>query len=201
MERKNMDITIAIVEDDAAVRASMLKILEDAPNCKCVGAFSDGEEALLEIPKLKPQVVLMDVSLTVMDGVECVRQLAKLMELPQILMLTVHHDPESIFNSLAAGAAGYLLKPVRAAQLLAAAKDVYGGGAPMTSNIARKVVQSFNRVPPAVSPAAENLSPREVDVLDYLAKGFSYKETAEVLGISYGTVHSHIEHIYHKLHV
>ncbi|MGA3143646.1 MAG: response regulator transcription factor [Verrucomicrobiota bacterium] len=196
-----MTITITIVEDHAAVRTSMLKILEDAPNCKCVGAFSDGEEALLEIPKLKPQVVLMDISLTGMNGVECVRQLAKLMELPQIIMLTVHEDPESIFNSLAAGAAGYLLKPVRAAQLLAAIKDVYGGGAPMTSNIARKVVQSFKRVTSAVRPAAENLSPREMDVLNYLVKGFSYKETAEALGLAYGTVHRHIEHIYHKLHV
>jgi len=201
MKRKNMTITIAIVEDHAAVRTSMLKILEDAPNCKCVGSFSAAEEALLEIPKLKPQVVLMDISLTGMDGVECVRQLASLMKLPQIIMLTVHEDPESIFNSLAAGAAGYLLKPVRTAQLLAAVNDVYGGGAPMTSNIARRVVQSFKQVTPAVRSAVENLSKREVDVLNYLVKGFSYKETAEALGIAYGTVHSHIEHIYHKLHV
>ena len=143
----------------------------------------------------------MDISLTGMDGVECVRQLARQMELPQILMLTVHEDPDSIFNSLAAGAAGYLLKPVRATQLLAAVKDVYGGGAPMTSSIARKVVQSFKRVTPSSKPAAETLSPREVDVLDYLVKGFSYKETAEAMGISYSTVHTHIEHIYHKLHV
>jgi NarL family two-component system response regulator LiaR len=105
-----------------------------------------------------------------------VRRLARLMELPQILMLTVHEDPDSIFNSLAAGAAGYLLKPVRATQLLAALKDVYGGGAPMTSSIARKVVQSFKRVTPSAKPAGEALSPRELDVLDYLVKGFTYKE-------------------------
>jgi DNA-binding NarL/FixJ family response regulator len=196
-----MTITISIVEDSTAVRTSMKNILEDAPDCECVGAFSSGEEALLKIPKLKPQVVLMDISLPGMNGVECVRQLAKVMELPQILMLTVHEDPDSIFNSLAAGAAGYLLKPVRAAKLLAAVKDVYTGGAPMTSNIARKVVQSFKRVGPTTKPAAENLSPRELDVLNYLVKGFSYKETADAMGISYGTVHSHIEHIYHKLHV
>jgi DNA-binding NarL/FixJ family response regulator len=196
-----MVITIAIVEDNAGVRTSMLKILEDAPNCRCVGAFSSGEDALREIPRLKPQVVLMDISLTGMDGVECVRQLANLMELPQILMLTVHEDPDFIFNSLAAGAAGYLLKPVRAAQLLAAVKDVYAGGAPMTSNIARKVVQSFKRATFAVRTEAENLSPREMDVLNYLVKGFSYKETAEALGLAYGTVHTHIEHIYHKLRV
>ena len=196
-----MAIKISIVEDSAAVRASMINILEGAPDCEFVGAFSSGEEALREVPKLKPQVVLMDISLPGMDGVECVRQLAKVMELPQILMLTVHEDPDSIFNSLAAGAAGYLLKPVRAAKLLAAVKDVYAGGAPMTSNIARKVVQSFKRVTPTARPAAENLSPRELDVLNYLVKGFSYKDTAEAMGISYGTVHSHIEHIYHKLHV
>jgi DNA-binding NarL/FixJ family response regulator len=196
-----MAITITIVEDNASVRASMVTVLEDAPNCKCAGAFSSGEEALVEIPRLKPQVVLMDISLPGIDGVECVRQLAGLMELPQILMLTVHEDPDSIFNSLAAGAAGYLLKPVRAAKLLAAVKDVYGGGAPMTSHIARKVVQSFKRITPPAKPAAQNLSPREVDVLNHLAKGFSYKETAEAMGISYATVHTHIEHIYHKLHV
>src|SRR5580658_6917767 len=196
-----MAIRIIIVEDSAAVRTGMIKILDGAPECECVGAFSSGEEALCEIPKLKPQVVFMDISLPGMNGVECVRQLAKLMELPQILMLTVHEDLDSIFNSLAAGAVGYLLKPVRAAQLLAAVKDVYAGGAPMTSNIARKVVQSFKHIAPTDKPTAENLSPREVDVLNYLAKGFSYKETAEAMGISYSTVHTHIEHIYHKLHV
>jgi DNA-binding NarL/FixJ family response regulator len=196
-----MAIKITIVEDSATVRASMLKILENAPNCECVGAFSTGEEALREIPKLKPQVVFMDISLPGLDGVECVRQLSKLMELPQILMLTVHEDPDSIFNSLASGASGYLLKPVRAAQLLEAVKDVNAGGAPMTSNIARKVVQSFKQAAPVARPAAEKLSPRELDVLNYLVKGFSYKETAEAIGISYSTVHSHIEHIYHKLRV
>ena len=196
-----MPITIAIVEDNAAIRKSMLDILEDGPDCQCVGSFSSGEEALLEVPKLKPQVVLMDISLTGMDGVECVRRLDRQMELPRILMLTVHEDPDFIFNSLAAGAAGYLLKPVRAAELLAAVKDVHGGGAPMTSSIARKVVQSFKGGAPAAKPATETLSPREVDVLDYLVKGYSYKETAEAMGISYSTVHTHIERIYHKLHV
>ena len=195
-----MPIKIVIVEDDADVLASMKKIVERAPECSCAGAFASGEEAVREIPKLKPQVVLMDINLGGMDGVECVRQLAGRMPLPQILMLTVHEDPDSIFNSLAAGAAGYLLKPVRAAQLLAAVKDVYAGGAPMTSNIARKVVQSFKRVEPTL-PAREKLSPREVDVLNHLVKGFSYKEVAETMNISYSTVHTHIERIYQKLHV
>jgi DNA-binding NarL/FixJ family response regulator len=196
-----MALTVALVEDNADIRATMLSILKDAPNCQCVGAFSSGEQALLEIPKLKPKVVLMDISLGGMDGVECVRQLARAMELPQILMLTVHEDPDFIFNSLAAGAAGYLLKPVRAAELLAAVEDVYAGGAPMTSSIARKVVQSFKHFASTAKPAAENLSPREVEVLDHLVKGFSYKEMADAMAISYSTVHTHIERIYKKLHV
>jgi DNA-binding NarL/FixJ family response regulator len=196
-----MDLTIALIEDNADVRATMLSILEGAPNCRCVGALSSGEQALIEIPKLKPDVVLMDIGLTGMDGVECVHQLSKVMELPQILMLTVHEDPDFIFRSLAAGAAGYLLKPVRAAQLMAAVRDVYAGGAPMTSSIARKVVQSFKRSTNASKPAAESLSPREAEVLDYLVKGDSYKETADAMGISYSTVHTHIERIYKKLHV
>jgi DNA-binding NarL/FixJ family response regulator len=183
-------IKIALVEDDAGVRASMQKILEHAPDCRCVGAFASGEDAAREIPKLKPQVVLMDINLPGMDGVECVRQLARQMTLPQILMLTVHEDPDAIFNSLVAGAA----------QLLAAVKDVCAGGAPMTSSIARKVVQSFRRAKP-VSSGTENLSPREVAVLDHLVKGFSYKETAEAMGISYSTVHTHIERTYEKLRV
>lgn len=195
-----MSIKIVIVEDDAMVRTSTMKILDSTSDCKCVGSFPSGEEALVEIPKLRPQVVLMDINLTGMDGVECVRQLSRQMELPQVLMLTVHEDPDTIFHSLAAGAAGYLLKPVRSAQLLAAVKDVYAGGAPMTSNIARKVVQSFKRVVSS-PPQCEALSARESDVLDRLVQGFSYKEVAEALGISYSTVHTHIERIYKKLHV
>jgi DNA-binding NarL/FixJ family response regulator len=116
-------------------------------------------------------------------------------------MLTVHDNPEAIFNSLAAGASGYLLKPVRAAELIAAVKDVIAGGAPMTSNIARKVVQTFKNPLPPGEKLAVALTPKETEVLDYLAKGYLYKEIADVLNISYGTVHTHIEHIYEKLHV
>ncbi len=195
-----MPIKIAIVEDDADVRVSMTQILERAPGCTCVGTFASGEDALLEIPKLRPQVVLMDINLPGIDGVECVRQLAPLVPGTSFLMLTIHEDSDSIFNSLAAGAAGYLLKPVRAAELLEAVKDVFAGGAPMTSNIARKVVHSFKRFAPT-APVTDNLSPRETEVLDYLVKGYSYKEVAEAMSISYGTVHTHIERIYKKLHV
>lgn len=195
-----MSIKVAIVEDEAAVRDSLVGILRRSPGCECIGDFNSGEAAVKDIPKLQPAVVLMDINLPGMDGVECVRQLSSLLPETYFLMLTVHEDPDSIFNSLAAGASGYLLKPVRAAELLAAVKDVFAGGAPMTSNIARKVVQSFKRAKPA-TPATESLSPREAEVLDYLVKGFSYKEVAEAMSISYSTVHTHIERVYKKLHV
>jgi len=191
---------VAIVEDDAPLRTSLTGILQRAPECRFVGAFASGEDAVREIPALSPQVVLMDINLPGMDGVQCVRRLAEHVPKTQILMLTVHQDTDSIFESLSAGAAGYLLKPVRAAELVAAVKDVYAGGAPMTSHIARKVVQSFKRAGGDLDDGKQ-LSPRERDVLDYLVKGYSYKEVAEQMGISYSTVHTHIEHIYHKLHV
>jgi DNA-binding NarL/FixJ family response regulator len=197
---KTMPITVAIVEDDAPLRASLAGIIERASDCRCVGTFPDAEEALRGLPALSPRVVLMDINLPGMDGVQCVRRLAELLPQTQILMLTVHQDSDSIFDSLAAGAAGYLLKPVRAAELLAAVRDLTAGGAPMTSNIARKVVQSFKRTTPEADETRQ-LSARERDVLDYLVKGYSYKETAELMRISYSTVHTHIEHIYQKLHV
>jgi DNA-binding NarL/FixJ family response regulator len=195
-----MPISVAIVEDDAPLRASISGILQRSPQCRCVGAFASAEEALREVPALSPQVVLMDINLPGMDGVQCVRHLAELIPKAQILMLTVHEDTDSIFESLSAGAAGYLLKPVRTAELLAAVKDVYAGGAPMTSHIARKVVKSFKRAGGGPDDGKQ-LSPRERDVLDYLVQGYSYKEVADQMGISYSTVHTHIEHIYHKLHV
>jgi DNA-binding NarL/FixJ family response regulator len=197
---KDMPITVALVEDDAPLRASLTGILERAPECRCVGAFASAEDALRELPSLSPQVVLMDINLPGMDGVQCVRRLADLLPNTQMVMLTVQEDTDVIFESLAAGASGYLLKPVRSAELLAAVKDVFAGGAPMTSNIARKVVQSFKRNG-AECDDAKQLSTREREVLDYLAKGYSYKETASLLNISYSTVHTHIEHIYQKLHV
>jgi DNA-binding NarL/FixJ family response regulator len=197
---ERMPITIAIVEDDAPLRSSIIGILERTAECRCVGGFASAEDALRELPKLAPQVVLMDINLPGMNGVQCVGRLAELLPQAQILMLTVHEDTDTIFDSLAAGASGYLLKPVRAAELLTAVKDVYAGGAPMTSNIARKVVQSFKGTA-TTSDETKQLSPRERDVLDYLAKGYSYKETAQLMRISYSTVHTHIEHIYQKLHV
>lgn len=194
-----MPISIAIVEDDCGVRTSLAGILQRTADCRCVGEFGSAEEALQQLPVLRPDVILMDINLPDMSGVECVYQLSQQLPAVRILMCTVREDPDSIFNSLAAGACGYLLKPIRAAELVAAVKDVYGGGAPMTSVIARKVVQSFKQA--GSRGQTENLSPREQDVLNALAKGYSYKETADLLSVSYSTVHTHIERIYHKLHV
>jgi len=193
-------ITVAIVEDDARIRESLVCILESEEDLDCVGAFPTGEKALAELPHLKPRVVLMDINLPGMDGVECVRQLSMRLSGLQIIMLTVHEDTDAIFNSLAAGASGYLLKPPRATELVAAVRDVFAGGAPMSSFIARKVVHSFKQAG-APRSDAENLSKREVEVLELLVKGFAYKEIAARLGVSYSTVHTHIEHIYDKLHV
>jgi len=195
-----MPISIAIVEDDHAVRASLASILQQAAECRCLGEYGSGKDALQHLPALRPDVILMDINLPDMSGVKCVHQLSQLIPAARILMLTVQEDPDSIFKSLAAGASGYMLKPIRAAELVAAVKDVFGGGAPMTSHIARQVVRSFKQGGTSRSET-ETLSPREQGVLDALSKGYSYKETAELLGISYSTVHTHIERIYQKLHV
>jgi DNA-binding NarL/FixJ family response regulator len=195
-------ITVAIVEDDSKVRQSLAGILKRGSGVHCVGEFGDAEEALRELPRLRPRVVLMDINLPGMDGVTCVSKLSALLPEMQIVMLTVYDNTDAIFNSLAAGASGYLLKPVSTAQLLAAVKDVYAGGAPMTSNIVRKVVQSFKQPAPAEREAENfSLSAREQEVLDFLAKGYLYKEIADQLSISYGTVHTYIERIFKKLHV
>lgn len=194
-----MPIRVSIVEDDATLRSTMADILRHAEDCAFVEAYGSAEEALLDIPQNPPQVLLMDIDLPGMNGVECVRRMADLAPQTQILMLTVFKDANSIFNALSAGAVGYLVKPVRAAQLVEAIHDVYGGGAPMTSSIARKVVQSFQKLNPA--PSTEGLSPREQEVLDLLAQGYLYKEIADRTGSSYATIRTHIERIYQKLHV
>jgi DNA-binding NarL/FixJ family response regulator len=193
-------ITVAIVEDDAQVRQSLADILKRGSGVVCVGEHGNAEDAVREIPRLQPKVVLMDINLPGMDGVHCVRRLSELTPMTQVVMLTVYDNTEAIFNSLAAGAHGYLLKPISSEQLLLAIRDVYSGGAPMTSDIARKVVHAFKQPAPA-NGASENLSAREQEVLDFLAKGYLYKEIAEQLSISYGTVHTYIERIFKKLHV
>jgi DNA-binding NarL/FixJ family response regulator len=193
-------ITVSVVEDDAQVRQSLANILKRGPGVACVGEHGNAEEAVREIPRVQPKVVLMDINLPGMSGVDCVRRLSELAPKTQVVMLTVYDNTEAIFNSLAAGASGYLLKPISSAQLLSAVRDVYGGGVPMTSDIARKVLQTFKQPAPATFDA-DNLSAREQEVLDFLAKGYLYKEIADQLSIPYGTVHTYIERIFKKLHV
>lgn len=193
-------ITIGIVEDDSRIRAGLSAILQEEPDFDCVGEFANAEEALKYLPTLNPKVVIMDVNLPGMSGIECVRQLTARDDPPQVIMLTVRQDSEIIFASLAAGACGYLLKPPSVSQLVDAVRDVFFGGAPMTASIARRVAQSF-RKRESKTPETYSLTPREVEVLELLAKGFSYKEVAADLNISYSTVQRHIENIYRKLHV
>lgn len=195
-----MAITVSIVEDDNQLRGTLARVISRAEGFQCLSHHPSAEEALKALPGVRPNVVLMDINLPGMNGVECVRQLKQILPSTQIVMLTAYEDTENIFNSLAAGAAGYLLKRTSSAELLAALHEVNQGGSPMTAHIARKVVQSFQKTGPSPQPT-ENLSQREQEVLDCLAQGFLYKEIAEKLGISYETVHTYIRRIYEKLQV
>ena len=195
-----MPITVSIVEDSDQVRGTLSRLINRAEGFTCLAQYPSAEAALEGLPRERPNVVLMDINLPGMNGVECVRRLKQIAPETQAIMLTVYEDTENIFNALAAGATGYLLKRTSTQELLAAIRDVQRGGSPMTTHIARKVVQSFQRSGASSQPT-ENLSPREQEVLDYLAKGFLYKEIADNLGISYETVHTYIRRIYEKLQV
>lgn len=195
-----MAITISIVEDNEQLRATLCRLINREEGFRCVSQYGDAESALEALPKEKPEVVLMDINLPKMNGVECVRKLKQVS--PEILtvMLTAYEDTENIFAALSAGASGYLLKRAPRAELLDAIREVKRGGSPMTTHIARKVVQSFQK-PTASNDATENLSTREQEVLDCLSQGLIYKEIAEKLGISYETVHTYIRRVYEKLQV
>jgi DNA-binding NarL/FixJ family response regulator len=195
-----MPTTVSIVEDNDQLRATLVRLINRADDFRCVSNYATAEAALIGLPNDHPKVVLMDINLPGINGVECVRRLKEKLPTAQVIMLTAYEDTENIFNALAAGAAGYLLKRSPRAELLDAIRDVCHGGSPMTSHIARKVVQSFQKTG-ASSKAAENLSTREQEVLDCLSQGFLYKEIAEKLGISYETVHTYVRRIYEKLQV
>ena len=193
-------VAVAIVEDDAPAREMLTEWIQTADGFKCVGVHENGESALAAIPKENPSVVLMDINLPGISGIECVRRLKPQLMATQFVMLTVYEDNEHIFKAMTFGASGYLLKRTPRAELLAAVRDVHSGGSPMSSNIARKIVQSFQRF--NTSPGeTENLSPREREVLELLARGYLYKEITEALHISIPTVNTHIRRIYEKLHV
>jgi len=195
-----MAITVSLVEDDAQARKILANWLAHAPGFRMVGDWGDAEVALAALQECKPNVVLMDINLPGMSGVDAVRKLKPVLPETQFVMLTVYEDADHIYNALAAGATGYLLKETPRQELLSALEDVHGGGSPMTSNIARKVVQSFGQ-PRAASATAEELSPREQEVLDLLARGYLYKEIAERLNISIPTVNTYVRRMYEKLHV
>jgi DNA-binding NarL/FixJ family response regulator len=195
-----MNIRVAIVEDDEQVQEDLARLVGEAKGFECVATLSSGEQALESLARRPPDVVLMDINLPGMSGVECVRQLKSMWPNLQIVMLTVYDDSDRIFQALQMGASGYLLKRSTAEEILRAIEDVHGGGAPMSSYIARKVVQSFRRQGASDKPA-ENLSKRETDVLDYVSRGYTNKEIADALGLSAETVRGYLKTIYTKLHV
>jgi DNA-binding NarL/FixJ family response regulator len=193
-------IKVAIVDDDEGIRSSLASLIRRNSALKLAGDYPDAETALQEIPRNPPDVVLMDINLPGINGVECVRQLKAALPNVQFLMLTVYEDSDSLFNSLKAGASGYLLKRTASARLIEAIRDVHTGGSPMTPQLARRVVHYFSRVPESDSPVAR-LTPGERDFLDHLAKGYAYKEIADHLNISIDTVRSYVRTVYEKLHV
>ncbi len=200
MSNSENPIRVAIVEDDKTVREGLQMLLNGSPGFECVAAYGTGEDAVAGLPTINTAVVLMDINLPGMNSIECILAL-KEQELPaQFIMLTVFEDADAIFKSLSAGATGYLLKQTPPVKLLEAIQDVYKGGSPMSGEIARKVVQSFQHPVPA-SGTSNGLTKREEEILDYLMKGYFYKEIAAVLFISTETVRTHIRNIYEKLQV
>lgn len=193
-------ITICLVEDDVALGESVARYLDGVPGFRCLGAYASGEEALVQIPLQQPAVVLMDINLPGISGIECVKQLRTVMPALLVIMLTVYEDTDQVFKSLAVGAVGYLVKSARPSLLLDAIREVHQGGSPMSSHIARKVVQAF-QPPERAQPPAERFSPREQQVLELLAKGDPYKQIADSMGISIETIRTYIRRIYEKLHV
>jgi DNA-binding NarL/FixJ family response regulator len=199
---QNVSISVSIVEDDAQARKILSDWIRRTDGFRFVSEHGTAESALAGLPKENPTVVLTDINLPGLNGIECVRRLKSVLPGTQFVMLTVYEDADHIFHALSAGATGYLLKHTPRNELLAALKQVHAGGSPMTSNIARKVVQSFQQqAPPAASTDTSELSPRESEVLDLLARGYLYKEIADSLNISLPTVSTYIRRIYEKLHV
>jgi hypothetical protein len=191
---------VAIVEDDQGLSEQLARILKTAPDVKCVGIYESAEAALEALPSVKPDIVLMDIRLPKMSGIECVARLKEMMPSVQIIIVTVYEDSEKIFCALRSGASGYLVKSGPPEKLLEAIQDVTLGGSPMSPHIARKVVQHFRIFGP-MAKEEERLSPREREVLDMLAAGYIYKEIGEKLKIASETVRTNVKHICHKMQV
>jgi DNA-binding NarL/FixJ family response regulator len=195
-----MSITLAIVEDLDEVRDGLKNFISLSSDFKILDTFKSAEEAIFEIPKLKPDIVIMDISLPGMNGIECIKQVKDKSPSTQFMMFTVYENDEKVFEALKAGASGYLLKNTGLVQLIEALKELYSGGSPMSANIARKLVTLF-RENQQNTTSLELLSPRENEILQLLAQGLLYKEIATKAGISVATVRQHIHKIYEKLHV
>jgi DNA-binding NarL/FixJ family response regulator len=195
-----MPINVSIVEDDRRIRESMAVLVNGSEGVSCVSTHASGEEALTRVPEIRPDVLLMDINLPGMSGIECVRKLKAQMPRMQILMLTMYEDDEKVFQSLVAGASGYLVKRTSPTDLLKAIEEVHGGASPMSGKIARTVVEHFRKLQDD-SPQEDFLSKREEEILNLLVKGYRYKEIADALCISFETVRSHLKNIYVKLHV
>jgi DNA-binding NarL/FixJ family response regulator len=195
-------INVSIVEDDAKLRETLVRYLTAQPGFRCASTYPNAEAALEGIPDAKPDVVLMDINLPGMNGIECVSRLRQKLPGLKIIMLTVFEEGEQVFKALSVGAFGYLVKSSRPAKILDAIREVHAGGSPMSGNIARLVVQSFQKQFAQSEPAeTDALSAREMEVLQALSKGHTYKQIAADLGISLGTVRTYIQRIYEKLHV
>lgn len=195
-----MRIRVSIVEDNRGTRESLSELLGRAPALRCVGAHPTGEEALRRLPTEEPDVVLMDINLPGMSGIECVARLKERLPRTQVLMLTTYEESDLIFDSLRRGASGYLLKNMAPSEIIQAVEQVHNGGAPMSMQIARKVVNHFQQIKQP-SSEVEQLTKREQEILALLAKGYLYKEIADLLSITLSTVRAHLHTIYEKLHV
>jgi DNA-binding NarL/FixJ family response regulator len=193
-------ITVAIIDDEPEVREHIGQYVSTAPDMRCIASYRNAAEALDHIPKLRPDVVLMDINMSGMNGIECTRRLKRALPAVNILMLTVFDDSDQIFQALASGANGYLLKRSPPEKLLEAIREVCAGGSPMSAPIARKVVKSFQAPNPRAAEAAQ-LSHREQEVLQALARGLAYKQIADQLNVSIHTVRNYIRRVYEKLHV
>ena len=196
----HMSISLAIVEDLAEVREGLKQFISLNPEFTILGTFQTAEEAMHKLPQLNPDIVIMDINLPGMSGIECIRQVKKKIPRTQFMMFTVYENDEKVFEALKAGASGYLLKNTGLLQLIEALKELHNGGSPMSANIARKLVNLFQDEHVDAEPAS-GLSKRENEILQLLSKGLLYKEIADQLGISVGTVRQHIHKIYEKLHV
>jgi len=195
-----MSISLSIVEDLDEVREGLKQFISLSPEFKVLDTFKTAEEAVYSIPRLKPDIVIMDISLPGMNGIECIREIRDKVPNTQFMMFTVYENDEKVFEALKAGASGYLLKNTGLVQMIEALKELYNGGSPMSANIARKLVSVF-RGQEKNAPTIETLSGRENEILQLLAKGLLYKEIADQLSISVSTVRQHIHKIYEKLHV